>query len=177
MSILVAAGLALVNLMWLALSLLGLPGNWLMVATTGLIAWWRWDPSRPPTDQMISVTVLVILALLALVGEAVELLGGWFGAKRTGGSRWGAVGALLGTLIGGIAGTLVIPIPIIGSILGACCGAAIGALALEFASGRAPGDAVRSATGAGLGRAAGMAAKLSTGGAIWLIATVASFWP
>lgn len=177
MNYVIASGLAILNLLWLALSLVGLPGNWLMVATTGIVAWWRWDSAHRPGDQMFSVAVLVVLALLALAGEMIEMLSGWVGAKRAGGSGWGALGALLGTLVGGIAGTFVIPIPIVGSIVGACCGAASGALVMEFAIGRTTDDAVRSATGAGLGRAAGMAAKLSAGAGIWLIATTASFWP
>lgn len=177
MNYVIASGLTIMNLVWLALSLVGLPGNWLMVATTGIVAWWRWDSARQSTDQMFSGSVLVVLALLALGGETVELFSGWMGAKRAGGSRWGAFGALLGTLIGGIAGTFFILIPIVGSIIGACCGAALGAMVMEYAIGRTTDDAVRSATGAGIGRAAGLVAKLAAGSAIWLIATIASFWP
>jgi len=32
--------LVLLNLLWLALVLFGLPGNWLMVLSTSLFAWW-----------------------------------------------------------------------------------------------------------------------------------------
>ena len=41
-----ATSLVVINAVWLALVLVGLPGNWLMVATTALVAWWQWGP--PP---------------------------------------------------------------------------------------------------------------------------------
>ena len=38
---LAATALAIVNIFWLLATLLMLPGNWLMLATGCLAAWWR----------------------------------------------------------------------------------------------------------------------------------------
>lgn len=177
MTYLYAALLCAVNLLWLGMVLLGLPGNWLIVATTAAYAWWRWDGSRAAGQQEIAVVTLCAMGGLALLAEGLELAGGLIGSKQAGGSRWGAFGALIGTVIGAIAGTVIIPIPVVGSILGACGGAAAGACALEYASGRTLMPALKSAAGAGAGRFAGMMVKLGVGGVIWMIASLAAFVP
>lgn len=177
MPILLAILLTLLNALWLALVVFGLPGNWLMVATTAALAWWQWDEAKPASDQMFSVTMLIILAALAAAGEIAELLAGLVGSKTAGGTKWGAAGALAGTIIGAIAGTVMIPIPVLGSILGACGGAALGAALLEIKGGMHLEGALRSGAGAGAGRLVGTLAKLACGVAIWLLSAVAAFWP
>ncbi len=175
MSIVWAILLCVVNLLWLASLVLGLPGNWLMLATTAAFVWWQWDPGLPAGEQVISAHVLVAAGLLALAAEVVEILAGAAGSRRAGGSKWGAVGALVGTMAGAIAGTLFIPIPVIGTILGAVLGAAAGATGLELATGRTTTAAIRSGAGAGAGRFAGLMAKLGFGAAIWAGVAVAAF--
>lgn len=71
---------------WL-LTLLGLPGNWLMVAVTAVYAYFV--PAQSPIAFGWK-TVVAILALAAL-GEMVELLASAFGVIKSGGSRRGAV--------------------------------------------------------------------------------------
>ncbi|MCA1809779.1 MAG: DUF456 family protein [Lentisphaerae bacterium] len=58
-----------------------LPGNWLMVLTTGLLAWWR--------PGMIAWWVVGLMAVLALAGEVFEFIAGLGGARR-GGAGWKA---------------------------------------------------------------------------------------
>ena len=54
--------LTLLNAGWLATVLLGLPGTWLMVITTALVAWWQWD------QGMIGLPVLVAIAGVRAAG-------------------------------------------------------------------------------------------------------------
>jgi uncharacterized protein len=163
--------LILVNAAWLFLVLLGLPGNWLMLISTALVAWLYWD------EGMFSRWTLLAVLGIAVLGEVLEFVAGAVGTKQAGGSRGGAFGALAGGLIGAAAGTFVIPIPVIGSLLGACGGAFLGALSMELAGGREMEPAVRSGLGAGVGRFFGTVVKLVVGAAIWLIVAVAAFWP
>ncbi len=164
-----AALLVLTNTLWLALDLLGLPGNWLMVAGTLLVAWLQPD--------MFSVWTLVAVCGVAAVGEALELFSGAYGARRGGAGRPGSAGALLGGFIGAFLGTFLIPIPLLGSVIGACAGACLGALALEWGGGRDFGGSLRAGVGAGAGRALGTLVKLAAGVVIWLVIAVAAFVP
>jgi len=175
MTYLIATVLTILNAVWLLLVIVGLPGTWLMVAGTLLVAWWRWDAIGG--QPMFTVPVLVTIVVLALAGEALELLTGMVGSKAAGGSKRGAIGALIGALVGAIVGTVFIPLPVVGSLLGTCGGAAIGAWAMELSGGRAMHASVKSGMGAGVGRLAGTVAKLVIGLMIWIVVAVASYWP
>jgi uncharacterized protein YqgC (DUF456 family) len=170
-----AALLVVLNAVWLLLVALGLPGNWLMVLSALLVAWWRWDAA--PGQPMFGTPVLIVICGLALAGEVAEFIAGAVGSKTAGGSRRGAVGALGGAVVGGIVGTFVIPIPVLGSLLGTCGGAAIGAWGLELAGGVSVRRSLQVGVGAGVGRLVGTLAKLGVGIAIWTIVAVAAFWP
>jgi len=115
---------ALLATSWIA-QLLGLPGNWLIVAGAAVYAW------RGPTDSAAGMGWYVVgaLALLAIAGEVVELVAGAAGVSKRGGSRRGALLAIVGSLVGSIVGLFVgLPIPIVGSLVGAVLFAALGAL-------------------------------------------------
>src|SRR5512133_2472510 len=90
--------LMLFNAMALGLSFLFLPGNWIMVITTIVFAWWHWDA------QPFSAPTLVVITLLAFVGEIIEMFAGVGGASRAGAGGRGAIGALLGAVLGAIVG-------------------------------------------------------------------------
>ena len=177
MTYLVATLLVVVNLAWLALNIFQLPGNWMIVATTGLVAWWQWDAAKGVNEQMFSVYVLVAIVVLAAVGEVLEFVAGAAGAKKAGASRWGSLAALGGGMLGGLVGTFVIPIPIVGSLAGACGGACLAAWGMELAMGRKMDHSVRSGVGAGVGRLVGTIIKIALGATIWVIVSVAAFWP
>ncbi|MFH1747126.1 MAG: DUF456 domain-containing protein [Planctomycetota bacterium] len=98
MTYVIASVLTLVNAVWLLLVVLGLPGNWLIVATTVAVAWWRWEVDAGAGEPIFGLTVLIVIAVLAAVGEVFEFIAGAVGSKQAGGSRRGAVGALLGRL-------------------------------------------------------------------------------
>lgn len=116
--------LCVVNLGFLGLTAMTLPGNWLMVGVTAAVAWWQWDA------QMISPAVLVAVVTLAGLGELLEMFSSSILVRRSGGTRRASRGALLGGLAGALAGAFVIPVPLFGSMLGAAAGAACGALLL-----------------------------------------------
>ncbi|HET6430297.1 MAG TPA: DUF456 domain-containing protein [Phycisphaerae bacterium] len=177
MTYLAATLLVVVNLACLALNLFQLPGNWLMVATTSLVAWWRWDASKGAGEQMFSVYVLAAMVVLAVVGEVLEFVAAAAGARKYGSSRWGSAAALVGGLVGGVVGTFAIPIPVVGSLIGACGGACLGAWSAELGRGRKMDHSVRAGIGAGVGRLLGTVIKIALGAAIWLIVAVAAFWP
>lgn len=163
--------LILLNGFWLVWDIFGLPGNWLIVISTWLFAWWRWG------ESVFSVYTLIAIAALAVVGELFEFFGGMHGAKRSGASWSGSVAALAGAITGAILGTFLIPIPLLGTLLGACIGAGLGAWALEFSRGKKMEQSVRYAVGAGLGEFLGITGKFALGIVIWFVVAVAAFWP
>ncbi len=163
--------LLLFNVIWLGLVLFGLPGNWLLVISTCLFAWWQSDA------KVFSIYTLVAIVVLAVIGELFEFFGGMRGARKSGASRLGSVAALAGAIIGAILGTFLIPILFLGTLLGACIGAGLGALVMEFARGKELKESARHAVGAGLGEFLGITSKFAIGIVIWLIVAVAVFWP
>ena len=163
--------LILLNAVWLALVVFGLPGNWLIVISTCLFAWWRWG------DGVFSIYTLIAIVALAILGELFEFFGGMHGAKRAGASWPGSVAALAGAVMGAILGTFLIPILFLGTLLGACIGAGLGAWALEFSRGKKIEESARYAVGAGLGEFLGITSKFALGIVIWFVVAVAAFWP
>ena len=108
------------------LNLLGMPGNWLIVAAAALYAW------LVPGDSRLAIGWPAVggLVALALLGEVVELVAGALGVSKAGGSRRGAILALAGSLVGGMVGLVVgVPIPVVGSLVAAVGLAGVGALA------------------------------------------------
>lgn len=175
MTYLWASLLVLLNAVWLATVIAGLPGTWLMVVCTTLLAWWRWSDPASGQPGMFSLATLITIVALAAVGEIAEFFTGVIGTKHAGGTRRGAIGALIGGFVGAIVATPFIP-PL-GTLLGACGGACLGAWGLELSGGRKMGESAKAGIGAGVGTFAGRVVKLVVGIAIWLIVAVAAFWP
>jgi uncharacterized protein YqgC (DUF456 family) len=150
---------------WL-ITILSLPGLWLMVAAAGVFAWVTND------SGYVSVTTIVVLAVIALLAEIAELLAGAMGAQRAGASKRAMLGAIVGGFFGALLGTFI-PIPIVGNIIGACIGCFLGALGVELGIGKSSGAAFRVGTGAAVGRLAAIVLKLGFGIVILLIALIA----
>ncbi len=102
---------------------LELAGNWLIVAAAALYAWWM-----PPDSAMaIGWQTVAGLALLAVLGEIVELAAGALGVAKLGGSRRDALLAIVGSIVGSIAGIVIgLPIPLFGSLVAAVVFGGIG---------------------------------------------------
>jgi uncharacterized protein YqgC (DUF456 family) len=160
--------LIILNAFWLLLVPFALPGSWLIVITTALFGWWRAE------DKVFSPYTLIVITLLALLGELVEFFGAVAGAKKAGARFLGSFGAIIGAVIGAIIGTFIFPV--LGTLLGSCAGAAIGACIFELSGGRQLEDSIYSGIGAGFGRFLGTAAKITLGLLIWLIVAIAAFW-
>ena len=159
--------LLIINGFWLLFTLFALPGNWLIVITTAVFAWWRRE------QGVFSVYTIIAIAALAFLGEAVEFFAGAGGAKRAGAGWLGAIAAIFGAIFGAIAGTFILPI--FGTILGACLGAGLAATVVELAMGKTPDASIRSGVGASVGHFIGTTTKFAIGVAIWFIVAVAAF--
>ncbi|HYC99957.1 MAG TPA: DUF456 domain-containing protein [Phycisphaerales bacterium] len=145
------------------LALLTLPGVWVMLAAAALVNW-LWTPG------IYSWWTLSVCAGVALVGELLEVVASGVGAKKFGGSGWGATGAVVGSLLGALLGTLVIPIPVIGTIIGSVLGASGGALMTErWVKGRSWEESNKAAAGAAVGRLVATAIKLGVAVAVGLV--------
>lgn len=126
MGIILAALLIAAAFFAWTLNVLGLPGNWLIVAAAALYAFVVSADSRLDISGWCVVTLLG----LAVLGEAVEFAAATLGVKKAGGSRRSAVLATAGALGGGVLGLYAgAVIPIAGSLLGALLLAALGAAA------------------------------------------------
>jgi uncharacterized protein len=157
--------LLLMGLCGLFVTLLGLPGLWLIVAAYAAYAWLtQWN-------VYIGWPSMIALLVLAALAEVVEFFAGAAGSKAAGGRARGMIGAIVGALIGGIALSPVFPV--IGTIFGACLGAFIGAAALEFYD-RDARHALRVGMGAAKGRFYGIVSKLAFGVVMFVIVAVAA---
>ncbi|MBI1337646.1 MAG: DUF456 family protein [Phycisphaera sp.] len=161
--------LILVNAAGVGLVVFQLPGTWLIVLATACVSFFIHDT--------ISVTTLVVLALLAIGGEVVEFIAGARGAAKAGGARRSAVLAIAVGLIGSVLGTVFIPVPVLGTIVGGCLGAGVGSVMGEKWKGRSWQQARAVGRGAAIGRFWGTVLKITIACVMWAIATVAVFWP
>lgn len=117
--------------------IVGAVGYRLMVGPDAGIGWWGFG----------------ILTMLLVISQVFEIISGSLGAKWFGGSRWGAVGAL----VGGIAGIFLLP-------FGLLVGPLAGAFGFEmlFAKKKTRESAV-SGVGSVVGTVAGMGFKIMVG--------------
>jgi uncharacterized protein YqgC (DUF456 family) len=164
-----AVVLTLLNLVFWVGILFNLPGTWLMVLVTALLKWWQ------PDYVQVSWTTLGVAAGLAVLGEVLEFVLGAAGSRRAGGSTRAAALAILGSLVGGIVGT-ALPVPIVGTLIGACLGAFAGSLIGDLWAGRQLFPSFEAGWGAAMGRFWGTVSKLTIGGIIVVILTLAAFF-
>ena len=100
-------------------------------------------------QKSIGWTIIAILAALTLLSYLFDFMGGYFGAKYFGATRWGMFGAIVGALAGLFFG-----------IIGLFVGPVIGAVAGEFIAGKRMIDAGRAGWGSLLGNLGAMLGKL-----------------
>lgn len=152
------------------LQIVGLPGNWIVLA---IVVLWK---LVGPDATTVDVTWFFILAaaIIAGIGEIMEWLaqiklGGKFGSSAKG--NWGGI---IGSFIGAI---ILLPLFFgFGAILGALAGAYAGCFIVEFICKRRLYQAHKAAWGAFVGRFLGMGLKLGIGIAI-VVMSVARMWP
>lgn len=112
-----------VCLLGVVLTIVRLPGTWLIVAAACAHSW-HFNWTGP------SWGVLAALVGLAVAAEIIELVASVISARRAGASKRATWCALLG----GIAGMIVfsVPLPLIGTILGGALGCFLGAAVAEL---------------------------------------------
>lgn len=171
--------LILVLLAGWAMTVLSLPGNWVMVVASAAFAYFAPDGGRFD----VSWTAVGVLLGLALLGEALEMAAGAVSAARVGGSKRGAALAIVGSMIGAVVGAgagTAIPIPLVGSVIGAvggaCLGALAGAMLGETWKGRALGETWKIGQAAFRGRFLGTVAKVAIASAMTVIAITAAIF-
>ena len=116
--------------------------HWLMLGKNSGLQWWSF----------------VVLVLLMAISQTFEMLSGAAGSKWFGGTRWGAVGALVGSIVG------IFFLP-----LGLLLGPLIGAFVCEIAFARKQTrHAAISGVGSVVGTVAGLGFKIVIGAAMIL---------
>lgn len=161
---------------WFA-TLLTLPGNWVIVALTGVFAVFYPDAS----GRGVSWMTVAAVAGIAALGELVEFGAGAAGAAKRGASRramiLAAAGAAAGSILGVILGT---PIPVIGNLVGALggggFGAFLGAYVGELWKGKPSGESLSIGEAALIGRLLGTVGKLALGAMMVVIVAFDVFW-
>lgn len=163
----VAAGILLIlNACSVLANLLMLPGNWIMVGCLGLFV------LALPFDRGPQWPSIAVVAVMAGLGEVIEMFTGSAQAAKKGASRRAILLSFALSIVGSIAGAFLLPIPLIGSAAGAIAGAAAGAFGGAWLGEAWIGSATKKrnevGTAAMTGRMIGMLAKLSVGVAIFV---------
>jgi uncharacterized protein YqgC (DUF456 family) len=160
---------AFVGVVSVVLTIITLPGLWLMLLTVLVYAWL--------TDwAYLGWPGLLSLLVLATLAEVAEFVAGAAGGKAAGGGWRSMVGAVVGGLVGGIVGQIFIPVPLVGAIIGAIVGSAVGAAGLEVFVERDPAKLADIGWGAGKGRAWGILIKGLVGVVMLLVFLIVG-WP
>lgn len=174
--VLIGVFLVLLAIASWATNAVSMPGNWGIVLIAAIAA--VFIPSRfgePQTSTIDEVTMLmdwptvVVLLLLAGLGEALEMIAGAAGAAKKGASRRSVALSLVGAMAGSIAGAMAgVPIAVVGSLIAAVLGGAIGAFGGAYLGEYWKGvatheDRVAIGSAAFTGKIAGTAAKILVG--------------
>lgn len=147
----------LLILMGLVLNLVGLFGNWLILAAVG-------GAAVLSGFEHFGGWTLPVLLVLAVLGEVFEMLAAGVGAAKFGGGKGAITAALVGCVLGAIAGSPLFPI--IGTIIGACVGAFAAAALYEFLMRE---KRIHEAAWVGAGAAAGKIGGIVLKGAVGLL--------
>ncbi len=151
-----------VLLLGLAMIPFGMPGTWIIAGAA--LGYSILVPGS------IGTFTIVMVALLAVIGEVIEFTLTAKYTKKYGGSRRASWGAVIGGMVGAFMG---VPVPLVGSVIGAFFGAFVGAFIAEVSRGTGGSGATRVATGALIGRALASAVKVGIGVAMaaWIVAS------
>lgn len=106
---------------------------------------------------LFSTTQLFILAFLYIIGELLEFLFSYFGARKFGATKAAAWGSIVGIVVGAIAGSII---PIIGVFLGSIIGLFLGAFIVELSIKKNIFDSIKAGSGSLFGRLSAIIGKL-----------------
>ena len=151
---------ALLCLIGLLLSSLAFSGTWLVLAAALITKLAIGIPN---------VETLVAFAVICIAVELLELLAGFIGVQKRGGSKLAGFAALIGGLVGAGVGTGIFPI--LGTIAGMLLGSFAAAFFVEWLRLRHHGQAAHIAWGTVWARLAVLFLKttLTLGMSLWLL--------
>jgi uncharacterized protein YqgC (DUF456 family) len=160
--------LIIVCLVAILLTVIRMPGTWLIVVAALIFAWLTGWERMPPAW-------IGLLAGIALLGEGVELLASVITARRAGATKQAAWGGL----IGGFLGMLVLspPLLIIGTFLGAILGCFLGAAVAEMWMRNHVRQGARVGFFSAVGFVIGAATKIGLAMAMAGITIIRVLWP
>ena len=148
----------------LMLDMVGLFGNWIILVAVGIAA-------AMTGFEHFGGWTIVILLVLAVLGEALETFASGVGTAKFGGGRGAIFASIVGCIAGAVVGTPIFPI--VGTIVGACLGAFLGAALYEFLMNeRGVHEAAWIGVGAAAGKVGGLFAKTFIGFAMLLVAAL-----
>jgi uncharacterized protein YqgC (DUF456 family) len=159
--------LAVLLLGGLAITIMTLPGLWVMLGSAAIYAWLT-------HGYFIGWETLAFLLVWAGIAEVIEVASSGAGAKKAGGGKAGLWGALIGGVVGGI-WLSFIPIPLVSTLAGVCLGTFLGAMTGELAMGRHVGRSAWIGFGAARGRLVGTFVKLGFGVVMLILTLVMGF--
>ncbi len=87
-----------------------MPGNWGLVIVAGLGFYF----AAPESALHVSLTVVIVMIVVAGIGEILEFVASSLGVNKLGGSKKGALLAVVGRLQSNCWNDSGVPIPIIG---------------------------------------------------------------
>lgn len=159
------------------LTVLQLPGNWLMVLFTAVAAWLLPEDTR----FGISWQTVGIVFGLAVFGEVLEFATGGVAATKKGASRRAVCLSLLGGFLGalfGASGGSVVPVlgTLVGVLVGGAAGAFVGAYFGETWKGRSESHAIAVGKAVAVGRTLGVLGKMAVGVAMMTVAAWDAFF-
>lgn len=153
----------LVSFFGLISHVFGLPGNFIILGASFLVAWYG-------GFHNVTVATLIVLLALALIGELIEFVLGIYGAKRYKSSNKAIAGSIVFGIAGGIIG---FPFFLgVGAVIGAFVGAFIGAFLVDLYLQKNMDKAMKSGWGAFIGRIGGTVSKAAVGMAMIVITLV-----
>ena len=144
----------------LILTVLGLAGNWVLVAIALILR-------LTGVGELTWMWVLVIAGLAAL-GEIIESFLGLAVVAKKGGTRWGIAGSFVGGLLGALVGSGVFPPMgmVVFAFIGAFAGAALG----EWYRNRHVEEALRVGFWSFVGKTLATMGKLAAGlSIVWIV--------
>ncbi|MEM1184548.1 MAG: DUF456 domain-containing protein [Planctomycetota bacterium] len=146
MTIFAAIVITLVALLGVVLTVVNLPGIWVMIAVALVTEMYA--------PEVFGWPLLIAALVLAILAEIAEFFASAAGTSKAGGTRSGMVGSIIGGIMGMIGGQVLIPIPIVGAIIGGIAGAWGGAVIAERGhAGRSWKESITAGHGAAVGRA------------------------
>ena len=161
----------------LSLNASGAPGNWIMLGVASFYSWLM--PNESPYG--FGIFIILIILMLATIGEILEFFTGAISTKKAGGTKRGVWFSVIGSIIGSLLGVFVgIPIPIIGSLIAALLFSGVGALLGAYYGEKVEGKNFQEAWKVGvssfIGRILGSLFKMICGFIALIFTSIAMFF-